>query len=161
MLMALADQVLTLLQPYLEDGKYYVVDVQVSGLKLRPRISVLLDSDEGITIQECARISRKLANDLEAEALLDGAYTLEVSSPGVDQPLRLPRQYIKNTGRLLKVSLQDGEVLTGRLTGVSEGGIVLDLLPPKKKPKAPVPAEPVREVKMEDIAGAWVQVEFK
>lgn len=158
--MTLTDQINEFLQPYLEDGKYYIVDLQVSGAKVRPKVSVLIDCDGGITIQECARISRKLANDLEAGEVLDEAYTLEVSSPGLDQPLRLVRQYKKNIGRLLKLNLIGGEILVGRLQEAKEDAVVLELLPPKKKVKPPVVAELAREVKLEEIAKALVQVEF-
>jgi ribosome maturation factor RimP len=158
--MSLSDQINTRLQPYLEDGKYYIVDLQVSGIKVRPKISILLDCDEGITIQECARISRKLANDMEADEVMDAAYTLEVSSPGLDQPLKLLRQYKRNVGRLLKVTLNDGEILSGRLQEVKEDSIVLELSLPKKKSKVPVVTEPVREFKLDEIAKALVQVVF-
>ena len=79
---------------------------------------ILLDSDEGITIQECADISRSLDQELEAVETPETNYALEVSSPGLDQPLRLPRQYQKNVGRDLKVTLETGQALTGTLVEV-------------------------------------------
>ncbi len=125
-------------------------------------MSILLDSDEGITIQECARISRKLGQELEEKNIIEEAYTLEVSSPGLDQPLKLIRQYRKNIGRDLKVTMLSGEILTGNLVEVKEESIVLQLPAPKKKSKLPVDEAALRpEIKLSDIAKAIIQVSFK
>lgn len=160
--MALKEQIESFLEPYLEEGKYFIVDIQVKATRSSQKIMILLDSDEGITIQECADISRALGNDLEAANLIETAYTLEVSSPGLDQPLRLPRQYRKNVGRSIKVALTSGETLTGTLVEAKENSIVLQLPPPKKKAKVPVEESALRpEIALEDITRALVQVSFK
>lgn len=160
--MAFKEQVETFLEPYLEDGKYFIVDIQIKPSRSSQKVMILLDSDEGITIQECADISRGLGNDLEAANVIDTAYTLEVSSPGLDQPLRLPRQYLKNVGRDVKVSLTTGEVLTGTLLEVKESSIVVQLPAPKKKSKTPVDESTLRpEIALETISKAIVQVSFK
>ncbi len=160
--MALKEQIEAFLEPLLEGGKYFVVDIQFKPVRGSQKVLILLDSDEGITIQECADISRQLGNDLEAAEVVDTAYTLEVSSPGLDQPLRLPRQFRKNVGRDLKVTLNSSETLTGKLLEARENSIVLQLPPPKKKKKA-AEAEPnlQPEIALEDIAKAVVQVSFK
>ena len=160
--MASKEQIESLLIPYLDEGKYFIVDVQIKASRASQKIMILLDSDEGITIQECADISRGLDQELEAVESPDTNYTLEVSSPGLDQPLRLPRQYQKNVGRDLKVTLQAGPILTGTLVEVKEGSIVLQLPVPRKKPKTPEEESTLRpEVALDSIAKAVVQVSFK
>jgi ribosome maturation factor RimP len=114
-----------LLNPYLENGKYYVVDLSISSSKRNPTLVLLIDSDEGISIDECAKISRQLGNDIEAENVFETAFVLEVSSPGVDTPIADSRQYAKNIGRSLKISLADGEKKIGKLETVTEEGITI------------------------------------
>lgn len=100
----------------------------------RSVLSFLVDTDEGITIDKCARISRKLSAWLEENDPFDFPFALEVSSPGLSRPLKLPRQYQKNVGRKLKVKTLDGKAVVGVLEAVDETGITL-LPDAKKKPK--------------------------
>ena len=160
--MTLQEQIEVLLEPLLEDGRYFVVSLSLPASKINQKVRILLDSDEGITIEECARISRQLGARLEEQEVFKTAYTLEVSSPGLDQPLYLPRQYQKNVGRELKVTLQTGESLVGTLEEVKGESIVLQLQPPKKKTKVPVEEASLRpEIPLATIAKAVVQVSFK
>ncbi len=160
--MALKEQVETFLEPHLEVGKYFVVDLKVQASRSGQKVMILLDSDEGITIQECADISRALGEDLEAADAGDNPYTLEVSSPGLDQPLKLIRQYQKNVGRTIKAVLKTGETLTGTLLEAKENSIVLQLPTPKKKSKVPVDEATLKpEVPLDAITKAVVQVSFK
>jgi ribosome maturation factor RimP len=99
----------------LEDDKFFVVDLQVSPSKSNHKVIVLIDSDAGISIDECAIISRKLDDEIFKLGLIPDAYRLEVSSPGVDFPLTFARQYQKNIGRTLKVILTDGTEKLGEL----------------------------------------------
>lgn len=97
-------------------------------LKLHPnnKLEVFLDSDTGITFETCRVVSRHLEAVLDAERWLGEKYTLEVSSPGVDRPLRLRRQYAKNVGRKLKVKLSDGNTKEGTLVDVTDEHVVLE-----------------------------------
>ncbi len=160
--MLLVEEIRALLEPYLEDDKFFVVSLTAKPVRSVYHISILLDSDEGITIEQCASISRRLANDLETKEIFDTAYNIEVSSPGLDQPLVLPRQYVKNTGRNLKVQLSDGQVLEGRLTAVNEQELSLELPKPKKKPKRGEPEPELnRIIPLGDVVKAFVQISFK
>ncbi|WP_373512533.1 ribosome maturation factor RimP [Persicitalea sp.] len=160
--MVTKEQIQAFLEPLLEDGKYFTVDIQFKPVRGSQKVLIMLDSDEGITIQECADVSRQLGQDMEAAEVLDTAYTLEVSSPGLDQPLRLLRQFRKNIGRNLKVTLNSGESLTGTLLEAKENSIVLQLPTPKKKLKVPLDEASLRpELNLDAIAKAIVQVSFK
>src|SRR5436190_13576294 len=85
----------------LENKDLFIVDTLLSGSAGMRKITVLLDGNNGVTIEDCARLSRKLGVIIEETELIDSAYLLEVSSPGVEQPLTLKRQYVKNVGRRL------------------------------------------------------------
>jgi ribosome maturation factor RimP len=104
-------------------------DIFLVGLKITPgnQITVLLDADNGITIEKCTIINKALYKYIEESGFFpDGNFSLEVSSPGVDKPLKLLRQYKKNIGRKLEVELKDGTKTEGTLTDVSEDGITLE-----------------------------------
>ena len=156
--MSLKQQITALLEPILQDSKYYVVNVEASGSKVRPKVVVLIDSDAGILIDECAEISRKLEQKIEELALLPEAYTLEVSSPGVEFPLTMPRQYQKNIGRLLKVMKIDGVEKRGKLTTVTDTHIVLEQEGKRKKSET---ESTEFVIPLADIAKAQVQIVFK
>ncbi len=97
-------------------------------IKMLPnnKLIIHVDGDEGITIQDCAAISRHVGFHLEEENTIEKAYNLEVSSPGIGEPLRLKRQYDKNVGREVSVKLLGGEVKEGKLLSVSEASIVIE-----------------------------------
>jgi ribosome maturation factor RimP len=97
-------------------------------IKMLPnnKLIIHVDGDEGINIQDCAAISRHVGFHLEEENVLDKAYNLEVSSPGIGEPLKLNRQYIKNIGREVSVKLEGGEVKEGKLLAVDDDGIVIE-----------------------------------
>ena len=154
------DQIIELLQPYLEDDRIFIVEVKVGEGKIRQTITVLLDTDEGIKIEECASISRRLAHFIETNELITDAYNLEVSSPGIDQPLLLKRQYIKNIGRNLKLQLIEGSEKIGALENVTDEGIVFKEETKKSKGKKVVLLES-QSIAFENIKQAKVQISFK
>lgn len=160
--MTIKEHLEILLDPMLEDGRLFVVDIIFKSSKVSQKITILVDSDEGITIQECTSISRRLAKQLEELEVFSEAYTLEVSSPGLDQPLVLLRQYLKNLGRNLKVTLKTGEVISGTLTEANEETVKLQLPLPKKKTKIPVDeASLLKEISRNDISKAVIEISFK
>ncbi len=98
-----------LLPEILAAANAYLVDVSVKNDGRGTLIRVLVDTDSGITIDECARVSRELGRMLEVGDVLEGSTRLEVSSPGLDQPLKLLRQYAKNVGRRFVVHYRSEE----------------------------------------------------
>ncbi|GGB88322.1 ribosome maturation factor RimP [Dyadobacter sediminis] len=160
--MTIKEQLEAMLAPLLDEGNCFLVDIMIKPSKASQRIIILADSDEGITIQQCTSISRRLAKQLEEQDFFSEAYTLEVSSPGLDQPLVLPRQYKKNIGRNLKVALKQGETLAGTLLESDDESITLQLPQPKKKSKVPVDeSELIRRISLEDISKALIEISFK
>ena len=108
------------------------------SVKMQPngKLTILVDGDKGIGIADCAAISRHVGFHLEEENVVDHAYNLEVSSPGIDTPLTLPRQYVKNIGRSLAIKMADGSKREGKLSGLTEDAIIIEETKKEKGKKA-------------------------
>lgn len=112
---------------------YFLVEVRI---KPTNNIKVFIDGDQGISIEKCVQINRALYKKLEESGLFPGDdFSLEVSSPGLDEPLKMLRQYQKNIGRQVEILLQDGAKKEGRLVEVSEDGIIVEETKGKNKKK--------------------------
>ncbi len=107
-----------------DEPVYFLVDLRI---KPTNNIKVFLDGDEGITIEKCVRINRKLYKLVEEAAMYpEGDFSLEVSSAGLDEPLKSFRQYKKNIGRPVEIALLDGTLKEGMLKEVTDESIVLE-----------------------------------
>lgn len=124
--------------------------VDLTSAGKRRVLRVAIDKDGGVTMDDIADATREVSRLLdETDVMGQQAYTLEVSSPGVDRPLSLPRHWRRNTGRLVKVALREGESVTGRITGSDEDGAVLEV------------GGSERRVDFSEVKRARVQIEFK
>lgn len=99
-----------------------------------PKIKVVLDSDKGIGIDECAELSRKISSEIEASNLAPD-FEIEIGSPGVGEPLLLERQYLKNIERHIKVTTKEGKTILGVLKQVFPNDKIVVLLQNKTKNK--------------------------
>jgi ribosome maturation factor RimP len=137
-------------------------DMFIVEISVRPgnKVEVLLDKDSGMTIEDCTEVHRFLVKQME-EAGED--IELEVSSPGVGQPLKIKRQYVKNVGRPMKVKLTDGRKVDGLLTAANDAHIVLTYEVreeiPGKKAKKKVQKEDM--IPHEHIVEAKIVITFK
>ncbi len=147
--------IVDLVEKHLPDAEHFIVEVKIDRIADKTKVLVLVDADKGMTIASCALLSRALSGELETNNLLEEAYTLEVSSPGLDYPLTEKRQYLKNQGRSLKVYLQTGEEILGKLNEVEELGIKLGVT---KKEKGKKSVEEERIVPFNEIKKSIVQV---
>src|SRR6201996_4800673 len=115
------------------ETNYFLVELRV---KPTNNVKVFIDGDQGISIEKCVQYNRALYKKLEESGLFPtGDFSLEVSSPGLDEPLKLLRQYRKNIGRQVELMLQDGSKKEGRLLEVSEDGIIVEETRGKNKKK--------------------------
>ena len=103
-------------------------DLFLVSVKMLPngKLIILVDGDKGVGIADCAQISRYVGFRLEEGNVIEEAYNLEVSSPGLDAPLALPRQYVKNIGRTLAIKMADGSKREGKLSGLTEDAILVE-----------------------------------
>ena len=143
------DTVKSILQTLLE-GDIFLVDLKV---KPTNNIKIYLDADSGLGIERCIKINRALYKQIEEQGLYpDGDFSLEVSSPGVDEPLKLLRQYIKNKGRNVEVTYNDGTKKEGKLLEVGEDSITIEFTEGKgKKAVVHQPTIPFAEIKQTKV----------
>jgi ribosome maturation factor RimP len=123
--------------------------VELTPAGRRRVLRVAVDQDGGVTLDDIADATRAVSDVLDDTDLMgETAYTLEVTSRGVDRPLTEPRHWRRNRDRLVTVSLRDGTRLTGRVTDSDDAGVSLDV------------AGSPRRLAFDDVATALVQVEF-
>lgn len=128
------EKVYTLLEPLLDGTDIFIVNIKV---KPTNNLKVYLDADSGFSITKSSSVNRKLYAAIEAAGIFpDGDFSLEVSSPGVDEPLTQMRQYKKNIGRKVTVTDKEDKEVTGMLKEVGEDHLLLEVK--SKKPKDPV-----------------------
>jgi ribosome maturation factor RimP len=128
----------------------FLVDVKMHS---NGKLIVLLDGDDGIGIDDCVAVSRHVGFHLEEENVIETAYNLEVSSPGIDFPLSSPRQYAKNVGRTLGIKMADGVKREGVLSALTEDAIVIEEKVKEKGKKAEtvesvIPLDKITETKV-------------
>jgi ribosome maturation factor RimP len=132
--MSLEDKIAKAIESVLaEQTHLFLVDCVVSGIKNRRKIAIYLDTPTGITIDECGAFSNALGAYLETNEIIDEAYVLEVSSPGMDRPLQVKQQYLRRIGNALKIITTDGKESEVKLLTVSDDGI--EVMPIEKKSK--------------------------
>lgn len=142
----------SLLLPLLEN-----TDIFLTAIKIKPtnNIKVYLDADNGLDVRKSATVNRKLYHLIEeAQMFPEGDYSLEVSSPGVDEPLVSIRQYKKNVGRTVEITPMEGAEVLGLLKEVTEEKVVLEVKVGKKKEVTVV------EIPLSFIKKIVVQVTF-
>jgi len=136
-------------------------DLFIVDIKFNPvgnKAIILLDGDQGAGIAECAQVSRYVGFKLEEENVIEEAYNLEVGSPGIDTPLLLVRQYVKNIGRQIAVKTTGGEKKEGKLVAVNEADIVLEEQVKVKGKKAEIVES---HIPMDQITEIRVLISFK
>lgn len=125
---AISGKITSLLE---SDPGFFLVEARITPGN---HVKVFVDGDTGITIEKCVASNRALYKHLETEGIFsDGDFSLEVSSPGLDEPLKLLRQYQKNIGRNVEVVLTDGSRREGKLQAVNDREIIVEELRGKKK----------------------------
>jgi ribosome maturation factor RimP len=151
--MALKDQISEHITPALHKAGYFLEDVNLVSPGQHRIVTVIVDGESALNLDQVT-VASKLVSELLDEATFMGEtpFTLEVTSPGIDRPLTLPRHFAKNVDRLLKVTKTDGVVVTGRILANTENDVTLSVTEKKD----------VKEVTISlgDIKRAQVEIEF-
>ena len=151
--MALKDQIADHISPALHQAGYFLEDINIASPGQHRIVTVIVDGESSLNLDQVTAAS-KLVSELLDEAAFMGetAFTLEVTSPGIDRPLTLPRHFAKNLDRLLKVTKVDGSVVTGRIISNSDSDVTLSVTEKKE----------VRDliVNFADIKRAQIEIEF-
>lgn len=140
----------------LENQTLFLVGIKISADN---SIEVLVDGDEGLSIDEIVRISRYIEHNLDRD---EEDFSLNVSSPGIGNPLLLPRQYKNNIGRTLKVNLENRSDIEAKLTTADDKGIVLKWTTREPKPtgKGKHTVEKEERINYNEIKKAIVKITF-
>ncbi|HEY5881529.1 MAG TPA: ribosome maturation factor RimP [Nakamurella sp.] len=137
---------------------YDLEELTVRSMGRRRVVRVVVDSDDGVSLDDAAAVSREISERLDdpddpmGDPMGEQSYTLEVTSPGIGRPLREPRHFRRARGRLIAVSTGTGPV-TGHLLRVGDHAVELAVVGPKDLVRTV-------EVSYGDITGAKVEVEF-
>ena len=151
--MALKDQIAQLVTPSVEEAGYFLEDVHVVTPGNQRIVTCIVDGESALNLDQVTSASKIISGLLDEAAFMgETPFTLEVTSPGIDRPLTLPRHFAKNVTRLLKVTLNDGNVVTGRITSSSESSVLLEVS--EKKASKEV------SIELSDIKRAVVEIEF-
>ncbi len=150
--MVTKDHIRKLAEGHISGTGIFLVDVRLSSTG---RITVLIDRPEGVRIEDCAYLSKFISGELGEEG---GDYDLNVSSPGLEMPLLVPEQYLKNEGRMVDVVTNEGEQEKGTLMNVTKGGF--DLRVDTRQKNKEVVSE-VRSFNFEDVKSVKVIISFK
>jgi len=149
----LIQQIEQLITRELEGSDYYLV--AVVGKEDKGKMQFLLDGDNGVSIEKCTEISRKVSRYIDENDLGSEKFIYEISSPGVERPLLMMRQYPKHVGRELAVKLASQEVIDGKLLSVEKDHILLETAGEKKKETKQV------QVLVDEILESKVKISFK
>ena len=137
-----------------DDPGVFLVEIRI---KPTNNVKVFIDSDNGVNIDKLVQYNKRLYKDIEESGFFPGGdFSLEVSSPGLDEPLKLHRQYLKNIGRDVEVIRKDGVKTEGKLVNTSETEIVVEEEKGKNKKKEIV----THTISFSEIKTTTVQIKF-
>lgn len=147
--MALNDTIAELIAPAIEKAGFFLEEVHIATPGKHRIVTCIVDGESALNLDQVTSVSRDISALLdEAPFMGETPFTLEVTSPGVDRPLTLPRHFKKNKDRLLRIVKTDGTVVTGRIKNNSESSVTLT----EKETDFDVP--------LSDIKKALVEIEF-
>jgi ribosome maturation factor RimP len=151
-IMALKDSIADAIRPAVENAGFFLEDVFTSNPGNHRIVTCMIDGISPLSLDEVTVVSREISAILDESPLLTEAFTLEVTSPGIERPLTLPRHWTKNLTRIIKVTLTDDTEVSGRLTEFDETrAILIENIKGRMK---------THEVAFADIRRAHVEIEF-
>lgn len=142
-----------LVEERLDDPSLFCVSIDIS---IGNKIKIVLDGDEGVSIEKCISVSRNVEHNLDREV---EDFSLEVTSFGLDHPLVLQRQYIKYINRNIEVLMEDSSKIKGKLLTYEPEKITIELVLTKKQVKEGV--EALKEINFQDIKEVKPLISFK
>ena len=144
--MSIQADIAQVISPIIESNGNYLEEVKVANLGKKKLITVIIDSDTHLNLDQVTVVTRSISDAIENLASLGTTpFTLEVTSPGIDRPLTLSRHWRKNIGKLAKIDLGEGKSIESRISSVTEDSVILES----------------GEVKFAQIKKATLVIEFK
>lgn len=145
--MALKDSIIELIEPAVSREGFYLEDVAVATPGKSRIVTIIVDGDASLTLDQVTIVTKAISELLDTAPFMgDSPFTLEVTSPGVDRPLTLPRHWRKNATRKVRIIATDGREILGRILSADESAVTL--------------TEPESTIAYADIKRAHVEIEF-
>lgn len=154
--MEIREKIESIVNEWINDGECFLVEVKVSPA----RVAVYIDKPTGISLKECAALSKTLTGALEAEGVWENR-ELEVSSPGLEQPMRVPQQYLRRIGSELKVITAQGREHRGILKAADSHGFDLHESTSRKENKKRIETETLHHFQYDQIKEAKLIISIK
>jgi ribosome maturation factor RimP len=148
------------------EGKYasdeMFADCFTVEIELKPgnKLYIYADSDSGLSLEKCQKLSRFVEHQLDENGWLGETYGIEVSSPGIDRPLKFPRQFLKNVGRMLAVRCVDKTEHLAELKSADENQIILTQIVVERDGKKKIKKEVETPIPYSQIEKAIVKLPF-
>ncbi|CAB4733214.1 unannotated protein [freshwater metagenome] len=144
--MPLNDEVSAAIRPIIEATGNYLEELTITSAGKVKILTVIVDSDSHLNLDQVTVVTKQISEVVEnLPALGDSAFTLEVTSPGLDRPLTKPRHWRKNLDRLVKITMNSGQVIEGRIGEATETTVLVG----------------DEKVSFEDVKRAVLEIEFK
>ena len=144
--MSLNEDISAAIRPIIEATGNYLEELTITSAGKVKILTVIVDSDSHLNLDQITAVTKEISEVIETlEELGDTAFTLEVTSPGIDRPLTKPRHWRKNLGRLVKITMTSGQDIQGRIGEATETDVLVDN----------------QKVSFEDIKRAVLEIEFK
>lgn len=150
------EEVKTLIEQYLSGTELFLVDIHLPPGKL----AVFIDKPSGVLLEECSSLNRFLMKELEATGFLE-THDIEVSSPGIDLPLRVPGQFKRRVGRELRVINMEGKEIKGVLQSADDSGFELLSVTEKKENKVKHRTETINKFNYDEVRETKLILNFK
>ena len=144
-----------LVEEKIKGSELFIVEVKVSGGN---RISIALDRPTKLNVGDCAEVSRFVEAGLNRDV---ADFEITVSSPGLEQPLRVLNQFLKHQGRNVRVVLKDGRLLRGKMNSANEEGITLEVFRENKKKNKEQTQNEIVNLKYPEIKETKIEITFK
>jgi ribosome maturation factor RimP len=122
-------EIIDIIKPVFEKNNVYLVDMEFRGRGKDRLLSIFVDTKEGITLAQITQLNDEISDLLDMHNIISGSYRLQISSPGLDRPLKYLWQYQKNINRKLQVNYRDRDTqkeITGKLMHADEEGILIE-----------------------------------
>jgi len=144
--MSSKEQVAAVITPAIESLGFYVEDISITSAGRRSMLTVIVDGDTHLSLDQVTVATKAISEIVEnLPTLGNNPFTLEVTSPGLDRPLTKPRHWRKNKDRLIKIVLNDGKEITGRIKESTDDEVTVD----------------EQKIAFVDIKRATLEIEFK
>ncbi|CAN2235481.1 ribosome maturation protein RimP [actinobacterium SCGC AAA044-D11] len=144
--MPLNEEISAAIRPIIEATGNYLEELTITTAGKVKILTVIVDSDAHLNLDQVTAVTKEISQVIEElPALGETAFTLEVTSPGLDRPLTKPRHWRKNLDRLVKITMTSGQVIEGRIGAATETSVLVD----------------ENTVSFEDIKRAVLEIEFK